>query len=189
MSSVEPLTFKENILIRSVVSILFGLAAGVVAAAAFTKIFTDGGIVFIVPGLLALGLMLVLFWFFVASYNSRQYIAVTPQQLTARSRLRGEQTIYWHNLAKITETPLIIEKIRGIMPLVEIMISYYFLLPLPATSEKRGLLIFEAKDGNLISLREHLLYPHHLDQLRQAAASYAPVLSRSQLMLKSNTQN
>jgi len=187
---MQPFDFKETILIRSTVSLLFGLAAGVIAVGAFAKAFSsDGSPLFVLPGLVAAGVMLTLFWFFVASYNSRQFVTVTPAQVSSRSRARGVQTIYWHDLAGVSETPFMIEKIRGIMPIVEIMISYYFLLPIPATSERRGLFNLAGKDGTRIVLREHLLFPHRLEQLRQATTLYAPTFSRTQLNLKSNTQN
>lgn len=187
---MQPFDFKETILIRSTVSLLFSFAAGVIAVGAFTQAFSsDGSPLFVLPGVVAVCVMLALFWFFVESYNSRQFVTVTPVQISSRSRVRGVQTIYWHDLAGVSETPFMIEKIRGIMPIVEIMISYYFLLPIPATSEKRALFNLQGKDGTRIVLREHLLYPYRLEQLRQAATLYSPALSRTQLILKSNTQN
>lgn len=187
---MEPFTFKENILIRSVVSILFGLAAGVVCVAAFIKIFAaDGSPVFLLPALLAALVAVSLFWFFGISFNNRQIVTVTSDSISSRSRTHGLLIVYWHNLARVSETPLVIDKMRGIMPLVEIMLSFYFMVPALGGNERRSLLSFEGKDGTRISLREHLVYPHRLDQLRQAAVLYAPLTSRSQLILKTNTQN
>ena len=187
---MQPFSFKENILSRSVICILFGFAAGVAGIGALTQAFSpDGILLLVVPGILSLVLMVALFWFFYESFNNRQFIAITPEQISVRSRAHGSHIIQWHNLARVSETPLAMEKIRGVMPIIELMISYYLLIPLAPNNEKRSIFSLEARDGIQIVLREHLIYPHRLEQLRQAATLYAPVPSRTQLILKSNNQN
>lgn len=187
---MEPFTFKENILSRVVVCGLFGLAGVIVAIACIVSLLGDGfNFAYILPGLLGAIIAAILFWFVVSSVRNRQVITVTPDQITSSSRQRGSVTIYWHNLAKVNQSAIVPENLQGVMPVVELLASYYFMLPLAGSSERRGLINLEAKDGTRLSLREHLIYPHRLEQLQQAIMLYAPTISRTQLILKINTNN
>jgi hypothetical protein len=72
------------------------------------------------------------------------------------------------------------------------MLSLYLNLPFLAGIERRANLVFEAGPDRVIALREHLIYPHRLDQLRQAIGRYAPPRSKAvpiELILKANTHN
>lgn len=187
---MEPFIFKENILSRVVVCGLFGLAGIVVAVACVVNVLGgDFNIVYVLPGLLGAILAVVLFWFVVASVRNRQIVSVTPDQISSRSQEHGEVTIYWHNLAKVNQSAIVPENLQGVMPVVEVLASYYFMLPLAGGSDRRGLINLEARDGTRLSLREHLIYPHRLEQLQQAIMLYAPTISRTQLILKINTNN
>jgi hypothetical protein len=180
-------TFKENILIRSVVSLFFGASAAVVAVACLIKV--SDGVVWLVPGIAAIALTVVLLIFAFNSWRYRQVINISPRGITSRSPGRGEIEIPWYEVESISEKELKGENLRRAMPGVEIMISMYMFLPLASGTERRALFIIQGRDERSIVLRSHLIYPHRLDQLRHAVDNYAGRASHAMKMLKLNLNN
>jgi hypothetical protein len=179
-------TFKENILIRGFISFFFGLAATVIAVAAALKL-GDGPVWIILFGAAVL-LALFLFYYIFVSIRYRQVITVTSRELTSISPALGATQIAWRDITDIREVQTRIERVRSAAPLVEVMLSLYFNLPFLAGIERRGLLVFEAGDKR-IEIRQHLIYPHRLDQLRQAIERYAPSRRQGEQYLKLNLNN
>ncbi len=169
--------FKENVAIPSSVSFLFGLAALVIAVAAALK--AGDGLVWLVLSLAALGLAGMLFYFVYISLRYRQIITVTPQEISSQSRAYGLKKIQWREITDIREVQTRIEKVRSAAPLVEVMLSLYLNLPFQSGGERRGLLQFEAGPERNIAIRQHLIYPHRLDELRQAIFRFAPTPARN----------
>jgi hypothetical protein len=180
-------TFNENILIRCFICFFFGLAALVIAVAAALKL--GDGPDWIILFLAAVLLALFLFYFIFVSIRYRQVITVTSQNLTSVSPALGTTQIPWRDITDIREVQTRIERARSAAPLVEVMLSLYFNLPFLAGIERRGLLVFEAGDKSRIEIRQHLIYPHRLDQLRQAIERYAPSRRQGEQYLKLNLNN
>ena len=185
-SNANSFTFKENILTRCFVSLFFGLAALIIALAGVLKL--KDGLLWAIPTLAAAGLALVLFYYVVISVRSRQVVTVTPTTLTSRSLANGTTQIAWQDITDIREVQTRLERARSMAPLVEVMLSLYFNLPLLASGDRQALLVFEA-GSEKIGLRQHLIYPHRLDELRLAAIRYAPSRNGAERFLKVNTNN
>ncbi|HEX2916307.1 MAG TPA: hypothetical protein VH186_36435 [Chloroflexia bacterium] len=185
-SQPSSFTFKENILIRCFVSLLFGIAAIVIAVATFLKV--SSGIAWLIPALAAVLLALALFYFVVVSIRTRQIVSVSPQGIISRSRAHPEERIAWYEVTDIREVQNRVEKMRATMPLFEVMLSLYLNLPFLAGIERRALLVFEAGERQ-IALRQHLIYPHRLDELRHAISRFAPSRNPANLFLDVNARN
>ncbi len=174
-------------MIRCFVSFFFGIAAILIAIAAAGK-WADNP-VWLILGLVALGLGLALFYNIYSALRFRQTVKVTPSSITAESPAKGTTRLAWRDITNIREVQSRVDKARSAAPLVEVMISLYFNLPFLADIQRRGLLVFEAGHAPAIAIRQHLVYPHRLDQLKQAIEQYAPARTQGEQYLKLNLNN
>ncbi len=186
-NSLSSFNFKENILTRCFISFFFGVAAVVITVAAILKL--GDGLAWIVLGVAAALLALSLFYFVIISVRNRQVINVTARDITSQSTAFGTIQIPWREITDIREVQTRIERVRSAAPLVEVMLSLYLNLPFLAGIERRALLVFEAGEDRRIEIRQHLIYPHRLDQLQQAIERYAPVRTQGEKFLKLNLNN
>jgi hypothetical protein len=168
----ETLTVKENILSRCFASFFFGLAAAVLAVASALKL--GDGPIWIILFVASASLAFILFYYILVSIRYRQVIEITSTALTSRSMALGTVQIPWYEILDIREIHNRFEQVRSAAPLIEVMLSLYLNLPFLVGIERRGTLLFEAENNRQIAVRQHLLYPHRLDQLRHAIERYAP---------------
>jgi len=183
------LSFKENVLPACLVSTVFGIVTAVVSLALFFKV--SDNFLLLIPGLLLLALSFLLLRFALTSFLSRQIVTITPKSLTSRSLARGNIEINWPEVSKVSEEDLNLKlgKVAGIMPNLEIIMALYLPIPVINGVAGRSLLVIESRDERKISLRSHLLYPHRLEQLRQAISRYAPRSGSAARILKLNLNN
>lgn len=170
-----------------VVSTFFGLAAAVVTLACLIKIGDNP--IWLVPGLAAALLTVVLLLFAFNSFRYRQVISITPQSISSRSLGRGRIEIPWPEVEKVAEDELKGENVRRAMPGLEVILAMYINLPIASNGERRSLIVIKGSGERDIVLRSHLLYPHRLEQLRQAINSYAPRAGQGQRLLRLNLNN
>lgn len=180
-------SFKENVLVLCIVSAFFGLAAAVVTLACFIKV--GDSLVWLVPGLAAALLTLFLLLFSFNAFRSRQIVSITPQSIRSRSSARGEVEIPWHEVEKVAEDALKGENVRRAMPGLEVILAMYINLPIASNGEGRSLITIKGPGERTITLRSHLLYPHRLEQLRQAISRYAPQAGQGARLLRLNLNN
>jgi hypothetical protein len=179
--------FKENVLVPCVVSTFFGLAAAVVTLACLLKLGENP--VWLVPGVAAGALTFVLLRFAFNSFRLAQSVEVTPQSIVSTSQARGRIEIDWREVRRVSEQALKGDNVRRAMPGLEIMLSMYINLPLASSGERPGLILIEGPDNQNIIIRSHLLYPHRLEQLRNAISRYAPGSSKGMQVLHLNLNN
>jgi hypothetical protein len=166
----ETFTFKENMLNRVFVSFFFVLVSGIVALAAFVQL--SKGIVWAVLGAAAFGLGLMLLYFIYSSFRSQRTVTVSPQGIRSYSRAEGERSLGWREMTSVKEIQTRTEKVRSASPMVEVMLAMYINMPFMGGGERRGSLVYNGGERGIISVRQHLLYPHRLAQLREATERY-----------------
>lgn len=186
-TSGEAFTFKENVITIIFVAGVFGLTALVIALAAFIKV--SDGLIWALPGIVAAGVAVGLFYFVVNLIRSSQTITVTFHEITGKSIATGMRRIAWHDITDIREVQTRLQKARAAAPLIEVMVSLYFHLPGLATSDRRATLVFETQQGIVLTIRQHLVYPHRMDELRHAIIRYAPPRRQPLEFLKLNSNN
>jgi hypothetical protein len=173
----ETFTFKENMLNRVFISFFFALVSGIVALAAFVQL--GKGIVWAVLGAAAIGLGLMLLYFIYSSLRSQRTVTISPQGIRSYSRAEGERSITWREMVSAKEVQTRTEKVRSASPMVEVMLAMYFNMPFMGGGERRGSLVYNGGERGIITVRQHLLYPHRLAQLREATERYMKLRAAS----------
>ncbi len=180
-------SFKETILVPCVVSSFFGVAAAVIALACFLKISENP--IWLVPGLAAVGIVIVLFRFAINTLRYRQVITINSDMISSQCWAKGEIKILWSDVDKVSEEEIKGENLRRAMPGLETMISMYINLPLAGGTFRKSRIIIQGVGGREITLRTHMLYPHRLEQLRHAISRYAPAGGLGAKFLRLNINN
>lgn len=143
----------------------------------------------LIPAILASLVVLLMGYVIWASYQSRQHITITPQGISVSSRKRGETKMLWLEVEKVYEVQNKTDEIRDAYPGLELLLTYYIMLPNTTSGERRGLLILKAKDGRKIALRQHMIYDYRMDQLLETIETFAPTSDPNFEILRSNIQN
>lgn len=185
LPSESSFSFKENMLTRVFVCFFFGLAAGILATAAFLKL--RDGLVWLILAVAASALMLSLFYLIFSSLRTARTVLVTPEGIAVRSRDEGEKYLAWREVQQVKEVQTRIEKVRSAAPLIEVMLSLYLNLPFMGGLERRGQIVIDGGVRGQIIIRQHLVYPHRLVQLQEAADRY--VFSRATPMFLHLSKN
>jgi hypothetical protein len=182
---MQPFEFKEALLQRTMFVGFFLIMAGLITVACFLK--AGEGLVWLVGGLLAGIVTAILGLFLFQSYYSRQYFKVNADEIVSQSKARGTIRIFWHELEAVKEGKGKISNIREAIPGLEVFITSYVMLPSTGSGERLGTLYLSDSNGQIIFVRQYLVYPSNLDKLLAAIELYSP-LSPSQT-LGYNTHN
>jgi|GEM_PF-1945990 len=184
---MQSISFSETVIARVLFIGFFTLMGGAIVVALLIKVGDNP--LWLIPAILAALVVLLLGYVIWASYNSRQHITITPQSISASSSKRGETKIRWLEIEKVYEVQNKTDEIREAYPGLELLLTYYIMLPNTTSGERRGLLIIKAKDGRKIALRQHMIYDYRMDQLLEAIDTYAPSSDPTTEVLRSNMQN
>ncbi|MEI7556328.1 hypothetical protein [Candidatus Chlorohelix sp.] len=184
---METSTFSETLLARILFSGFFILMGGAVTVALFLKVADNFWWVF--PALLVALLEIGLIYYSWYSYSTRQRVTITPQYLSVYSHKRGETKINWFEIVDVYETQNKADELREALPGLELLITYYIMLPQTTSGGKRGLLVIKAEDGRKIALRQHMIYDHNMHLLLRAIDFYTAYPDPTTEFLRSNNQN
>ena len=184
---MESTTFNETLLARILFAGFFTLMGGAVTYALFLKVADNFWWVF--PALLVALLEIGLIYYIWYSYSTRQRVTITPQYLSVYSQKRGETRIKWLEIVDVYEAQNKADELRETMPGLELMLTYYIMLPQTTAGGKRGLLVIKAEDGRKIALRQHMIYDHRMNQLLRAIDLYTAYPDPATQILRTNNRN
>jgi hypothetical protein len=171
--------FKESLLQRTMFVSFFLIMAGLLTVACFLKV--ADGLVWFIGGLVAGVVTLVLGLFIYQSYYSRQFFEVNDSVITSRSKAHGAIKIFWHELEAVREGKGKISNIREAVPGLEVFITSYIMLPSTGSGERLGTLYISDKKGQVIFIRQYLVYPASLDRFLAAVELYSPLSTSANL--------
>ncbi len=180
-------TFKETIITRVMFVGFFILMGAAIVVALFLKV--SDGLIWLLPALLVAALVGSMIYYLWSSYQNQQKITITPKGISVVSRQRSKVEILWSEVEDVHEVQSKSDELRETVPGIEVLLTYYIMLPSTSTGQRRGLLVLKARDGRKIAIRQHMLYDYRLEQLLQAIDIYAPLPDPASDALRTNTQN
>jgi hypothetical protein len=184
---METTTFNETLLARVLFAGFFTLMGAATTLALFLKVADNFW--WVIPALLVAVLEICLIYYIWYSFITRQRITITPQYLSAYSRKHGETKIKWLEIVEVYEAQNKADELRENMPGLELMLTYYIMLPQTTAGGKRGLLVIKAENGRKIAVRQHMIYDHRMNQLLRAIDLYTAYPDPTTEILRTNNQN
>jgi hypothetical protein len=184
---MQPVSFKETILARVMFVGFFALMGSAITLALFLK--TAESFFWFIPAVLVGALTLGLYYFIWVSFVTRQVINISPVEISVTSRKHGRSSIRWLEVLEVYEVQNKTDELRENMPGLELLLTYYIMLPQTTSGQKRGLIVLKGEDGTKISIRRHMLYEHRLNQLLQAIDFYTTYPDTPTSMLRANNHN